>query len=341
MEGAASSPSTSVDLIRILLRHADRLGLDRTAVCADAGLEPVILEDPDARLPVGRFNAVWEAVAARSGDRDFGLRLGQAVRDYTGGHILYAVMMNCPTVGEALERFCRYHGIMADVVRLRLRRERDPAAIRFATARPRLVLHRQHAEFVASLVGSILGMLTGDRAGVVEVLFQHPRPEDTAVHRAVFGAPVHFAQAENEVRLPAGCLGWPVLLARAELLLALEPLARQLADRLTADRLWGDRVLQLQSRALVRGDPPSLETVARELALSPRHLQNRLKEEGTSYRALLEQVRREFALRSLEDGESSLADITFLLGFAEQSAFQRAFKKWTGMTPGAYRRQKG
>jgi AraC-like DNA-binding protein len=90
---------------------------------------------------------------------------------------------------------------------------------------------------------------------------------------------------------------------------------------------------------LLRGDKPSVEIIARNLAVSRRHLQNKLRTEDTTYRQLLDAVRKEIAMDCLNKPQMNLCDIAFLLGFAEQSTFNHAFKRWTGMTPTAYQQQ--
>jgi len=95
-------------------------------------------------------------------------------------------------------------------------------------------------------------------------------------------------------------------------------------------------VTHLIGKMLSRGEKPMLDAVARELAVSTRHLQNKLKEEGSTYRAILDQLRKEIALEYLSKPEVTIYDVAFLLGFSEQSAFNHAFKRWTGSIPTEY-----
>jgi AraC-like DNA-binding protein len=120
-------------------------------------------------------------------------------------------------------------------------------------------------------------------------------------------------------------------------LVSLEPLAQRLLEGLYPPDSWTDRVVRLLGGMLVAGSRPSLDAVARELAVSPRSLQKSLKTEGASYQRLLDRVRQEIAIDSLGDPDLSLCDVAFLLGFAEQSAFNHAFKRWTGSSPRQYR----
>ncbi|MBN1261679.1 MAG: helix-turn-helix transcriptional regulator, partial [Anaerolineae bacterium] len=101
---------------------------------------------------------------------------------------------------------------------------------------------------------------------------------------------------------------------------------------------WTDKVAGRISAMLVRGEKPCIANVAQELAISVRHLQNQLQREGMTYRLLLERLRKEAALTYLEDSGVPICDVAFLLGFADQSVFNHAFKRWTGISPGVYRR---
>jgi AraC-like DNA-binding protein len=133
-------------------------------------------------------------------------------------------------------------------------------------------------------------------------------------------------------------LDLPIFLANPELLERLEHFAQEMLDRLSPPESWSGRVTHLIGQALLRGDKPTLDAVAYELVISRRHLQNKLREEGTTYRVLLDELRKETSLKYLTRPEVPLFDIAFLLGFSEQSAFNHAFKRWTGTSPQQYRR---
>jgi AraC-like DNA-binding protein len=288
---------------------------------------------------VERFGVVWREIAQQAGDPAFGLHLGETATELAGGHILLSVMMNCPTLGEALNRFFRYHGLLADFAQPRMHLEPTLARLTWETFDPGMELHRQHAECVLSMLASILRRLTGGRIAMVQVRFVHPAPADTREHQRIFRCPLSFAQPDNELLIQREDLSLPVVLANPELLPSLDPIARKLLERSYERETWADRVTRLLSAQLLRGEQPRLERVAQELAIGGRQLQNKLRGEGTTYRQLLEQVQRETALGCLRKPDVSLYDIAFLLGFSQQSAFNHAFRRWTGCSPGEYRRQ--
>jgi AraC-like DNA-binding protein len=230
---------------------------------------------------------------------------------------------------------------MADAVRPQLYEDTNSAKICLETSPPELLLSRHTVEFVFSLFASVLRFLADNRFYFKEVRFQHPTPASISEHQRIFRANVVFEQLQNELVIDNALLMEPVALANPSVLEALEPVARRLMGRLYSDRLWTNRVTKTQSRMLLEGQKPSVEAVAGELAVSIRQLQNRLSEEGTTYQRLFDRVRREIALNFLDDKDASMSDIAFWVGFSDQSGFNHAFKKWTGMTPGAYRNRKG
>jgi AraC-like DNA-binding protein len=130
-----------------------------------------------------------------------------------------------------------------------------------------------------------------------------------------------------------------IFLADLELLDKLEQLAQERLNQLYAPDTWADRVAQLIAQMLLQGEKPTIGAISRGLALSTRHLQNKLKREDVTYRMLLDQVRKEIALGYLEKGDVAICDLAFLLGFSEQSAFNHAFRRWTGSTPTVIRNQ--
>lgn len=330
--------TASVDLVRVLLRFASGIGLDLGGFWEATGLDPQTLENGEARIPIEQFNAVWSQVALRAGDPNLGLHLGEVSSRLPSGGILSAVMMNCPTVGSAMEKLARYHALSTDFVRLRLSEEGEHATVSWEPVSSDVPLDRHHSEAVLCGLVLVLRRLTEDRMRLVEVRFTHPRPADTTEHRRILGCPVAFEQPRNELLIRRRDLALPVFMANPELLRRLERFAQEMLDRLVPPDTWADRVIQSLCRMLWRGEKPALGAVAYQLAIGPRQLQNKLREEETTYRALLDQLRQEIALEYLREPGETICDIAFLLGFSEQSAFNHAFKRWTGSTPQEYRR---
>jgi AraC-like DNA-binding protein len=148
---------------------------------------------------------------------------------------------------------------------------------------------------------------------------------------------VLFNQPHDAILIQCKDLDLPIPLANPGLLQRLEQIAADMLAELSSPNTWSEQVSQGITQMLMRGEKPDIGTLAADLAISTRQLQNKLKDEGTSYQQLLDQVRQLLALRYLDNPDLNLFDIAFLLGYSDQSAFNHAFKRWTGASPGEYR----
>lgn len=330
------NPTISADMIRLLLKYASGSGMDDREILSSAGLDPHVLDNARARIPAQVFDRLWDEVSIRSGDDNFGLHFAQAYHPISSGHILFAVMLNCGTVRSAIEKFCKYHNLMNDAVRPRLEIKEDAAMFGLDVSNPSARLQRHAAEALLGILNSIFVHLTEGACTPLEVRFQHKRPDDITEHKKVFGAPLLFLQEKNSLILERRHLDRKVFLADRQLLETLEHYALNLLHRIYLPDTFSDRVVKVLVKDL-HETGPSLESVAKKMALSVRTLQVRLTEEGTTFTKLLDHVRHELALRYLKDPGISICDVAFLLGFSEQSAFNHAFRRWRGTTPGKYR----
>jgi len=170
-----------------------------------------------------------------------------------------------------------------------------------------------------------------------EVRFQHSAPADTSEHARIFRCPVQFDQPDNALVFPRRLLAAPLSQADAQVRGMLDAYA----DRLLAELNQGHGVLDRARLELARQLPeqgPDLEAIAAALALTPRTLQRRLREGGLSFSQLVDETRQQLALHYLRDPALELAEIAFLVGFSEAGSLARAFRRWTGTSPGEYRR---
>jgi len=235
---------------------------------------------------------------------------------------------------EALGRLVRYILVLSDTLDYELVEEVEGASL--VMTRPH---HRRGAQLAneCALAASMsaLRQIGGSNVTPTEVSFQHGAPSSTAEHWAFFGCPVRFDQPTNRLRFDDSTLRIRSRLAdeglSAYLLTKLDDLHR--AERAPS---IADRAFRTVTDSLPDGLPTKFD-VARRLGLSERTLHRRLAEEGESFRAITKRARREAAESLLADGRNSLAEVAFLTGFGDQSAFQRAFKAWTGQTPLAFR----
>jgi AraC-like DNA-binding protein len=256
-------------------------------------------------------------------------------RNQSRRDILTAVMFNCPTLGTAMEKLVHYHDLATDLIKIRIQEEGETAHFAWETPLEGL-LDRQISEAVIAWLFFTLQGLSDRPVPVRRVNFRHPEPMDTREHQKLFNCQVTFEQASNEIIVTREILDFPVPLADTRITPPLENILQEQLKALYPPNTWSERVSHFIRQRLLQGEQSTLPIAAREMALSARQLQNKLKAENTSYRKLLEQVRKEIALRYLKEPDVNLYDIAFLLGFSDQSAFTHAFKRWTGTTPGKF-----
>jgi AraC-like DNA-binding protein len=321
----------------MLFQYAASMGMDVADIQAAAGLALDELVHADTRVPIEQLSIVWTELVRHSGDPNFGLHLGEMSNRLAVGGILFSVMMNCATVGHALEKYAAYHSLATDFVQLRLIRAGELARVVWEPADASLALDRHFTETVFCGLAFPLDWLTQGAVKPVEIHFSHAQPADTNEHKRIFGCPLVFGASQNALVLQATDLDRPVVLANAQLLDTLETHAQEMLARLYPPDTWADQVVHQINQSFTQGEKPTLEMVAGALAISPRQLQNKLKAEQVTYQALLDEVRQELALKYLRDRQITICEIAFLLGFSEQSAFNHAFKRWLDMTPGEFR----
>jgi AraC-like DNA-binding protein len=323
----------AVAFLRALLDRAGVAGIDATMVLDAVGVSRATLDDVNGWVPVDAMARAWMLVSEKAVDPDFGLHAAETLPMGVYGVLEFATMTS-PHILETLERVARYYRLMGAMSELGLEVGRESARV---SLRPVLSIEparlRHYHEYTFAFLVTRGQMLAGDGVAPSEVRFMHPAPPGVSEHARIFRAPVRFAQRDNELVVPRAVLGMPLRTANPAITAALQATGETMLAT-SAQDVHGRARVALRE-ALEAGDA-RLEVVARRLGVGARTLQRRLGERGTTYARVLDEVRRETAQRWVEQGTMSFGEIAFGLGFSEPSAFHRAFKRWTGRTPGAY-----
>jgi AraC-like DNA-binding protein len=318
-----------------VLAWAEGQGLPPGTLRAAEGLSPGALASPTARVPLGTFYALLEALAARLEEPCTGLRVVAALRAEDLDALGF-LGVSSATLGSALEAGLRYQRLWSDGERLEREARGEAVHVRFHPHGPARPAHHLAAQVVLGDVVLNAGALVGGLPGAC-VRFRGPPAGPPARYLALLGLPVRFGAAEDAVELPARLLERPLPGANAGLSRVLTRTADALLAQLPDGARLASRVRALLPEVLPEGEGV-LARVAARLRLPPRTLQRRLREEGTSLEAEREAFRRERALALLAGGER-IAEVAWRLGYSVPSAFHHAFRRWTGLSPEAWRRQ--
>lgn len=330
---AATMRCASLAGLDVLLQ---RRGVMLEPVCAAVGVDPALLSQPEARLPVRQFVELLEHAAHVSGDEGIGLRLGCSQDPSTFGPLADAIV-HATDVAGAVANVARWFHVHQEGAGLELRIEGRHALIAYSIRDPQVLEYRQDAELSIAKMMNFARILTGNRAWAPHaVYFEHPEPRDSAEHRRVFGAPVYFSQPCNALVAPRELLSQRLAGDGRQRLEQLQRLAESLAPPAPADELLALVRQQIQRR--LRAGNVSIQAVAAALDLSERTLQRRLGESGVTFNELVEGMRLDLSRRYLRQDHLSLTEIGYLLGYSELSAFSRAFRRWTGVSPIEFRR---
>lgn len=330
----------SVYLTRSIVQYAvAKYGVDADGLCAAAGIETTLLNQPDERIPGTLHSAVWREAIQRTGDEDLGLHLGEVFNLAAFGIVGY-VVVNCQTLEQVLEKLSRYTHLFSQGVYIHFAVSEGLVFCDCDIAddlKNYLLTEPRHA--IESTFSSLLTatkFLTGKHLRPQAVWFGYPRPVNTSEHDRIFQTNPQFSMPTNRLIFDANCLNWSVLSANLNLLSVFEHHAETMLNTMVREDSYTRQVVQAIAQQL-KGELPSIKVIAHSLAISVRQLQRELQAEGRSYQQILDETRKELALRHLKNPDTPIYDVAFLLGFSEPSAFNRAFKRWTGQTPRNYR----
>lgn len=330
----------SVRLARLILATTRVNGADAMQVAAAAGLDVAALDSADARVTSDVEEALWREASRATGVDAIGLAAAALVQPGMFDVLDYAVRSSV-NVEAALARLIRLNRLEHDAATF--------AVERFGAGRVRLAHRfvgggtpgRHLTEFTLAGLLVAARQCTEQAIAPLEVHLRGARPTELAPYTKVFGETVRFEQPEGALILDEKVLALPFKRADSGLCAILERHAEALLAALPPPvTSLEDRVRALVT-AQLRGGDPSITAIAAQLHMSERSLQRKLAAEQSSFDAIVDDLRAELARRYLEDRRLAIGEVAFLLGYSEPSAFHRAFKRWTGRTPGEHRRDMG
>ncbi|GGC76097.1 AraC family transcriptional regulator [Marinobacter halophilus] len=323
--------------VLVLLRATEAEGGDTNTLKTQYHLSDSALASPDARISIPRFMRLGHAAITLTGNKALGLRMGALTRPIDAG-IAGVAAETGPTIGQALATLIRYALLSSQNSRGESTLSPEQRTARFYSIRP---YNRYNCFVVDSILAAWTQMvrhMTGRYDVLEQVRIEYPSIGLDEVFESWFRCPVEFGATENSIRLKASVWEQVPFQAHEGMHEKLTNGCEQELKQLRKGWSVADRARYLMT-PLLKGETPTLEALATRLGTTPWTLQRQLASEGTGFRQLLDDTRKQLAQDYLQETGSSLSEIAWLLGFANPPAFHKAYQRWHGVSPGERRKQ--
>ncbi len=308
--------------------------LDPEPLLTAVGLSPSLLHSPQARVSAKHYGELWRLVARTLDDEFFGC---DSRRMKSGSFALLChSLLDCRTLGRALERSLRFYALILDDVAGTLRPGAQWARLALeqrAGVPPKPFAH----EVLLTLLHGVSCWLVGRRIPIVRAQFAYPEPAYGAEYRVMYSSELKFNRPQTAIEFEAAHLRLPIVQNERSVKEFLRNAPENILVKYKNGRSLTARIRR-RLRQVLPAQVPDFATLAAELNMAAATMRRRLHEEGASYQEIKDQLRRDLAIGYLSHSERSVMDIALELGFSERSAFHRAFRKWTGASPGEFRR---
>jgi len=287
-------------------------------------------------LPVKQVLELLEEVAVVSGIDDLGLKVGARYHPADWGAYGY-LFLNSPTVLQALKSWVQVTREEQQGAHARLEFVKEGIRLEYAVIDPPDVRRRQDAEMTLAVLVQAIRVIAGAAVNPEAVHFEHSRPRMTATHRLLFRAPVSFGMGVNAIILDHRLASTPVPNADAQL---LGVISKFLGDSrsVSAREVSIIDLVEVAVRPLISQGKVNLNTVSRRIGMSSRTVQRRLSEAGFTFEQCADRVRRRIVEELLKEGELEIKEIAYQIGMSGGPALSRAYKRWAGIPPVAFRR---
>lgn len=335
-----TSTSVSLSYLRVILNYCKSNGVSALDLCKEAGVDPDQLKNIEERIPREDSIKIFSAAQKLLNDPDVGLRAGQAMQPGFFG-VLGLSLISAKNAEQALELGMRYQSLVADGLKMTKEIVDDQVKIVIPSS-------VEGVEFTKAGIDTLLSsLLTLTKTGFgadfrpswISLTFR--QPENVSTYQELFKCPLEFDAEQTVVAFPKKYLEFDLLQANPDILEGMKPMMEQQLSNFKVSKQsdWLISCRNYIASHLCYG-PVDKESLAEHLNLSPRQLRRQLEGESLNITTLIEDTRSELALKYILELDKSLLDITYLLGYKEQASFQKAFKLWTGYTPGNYRQLK-
>ena len=320
---------------RILWRTIESYNIDPNAVFREAGLDPEKISDTESRFPVENMRKAWTLAAEHIADPCFGAKAG----NYWFPGDLYAIgytFLSSTTLTDALGRVARYNEVVDRVISFEMSETQSEVKLSYNNSLKALLDIPALEVARWSVLVALCRRAKSEHFSPLSVRLKQEKPECIEAYQDYFQCDIHFGQKESSVIFDKKAAEEHLPAKNEGLVLVNEKALIDCINNLHQDEITR-KVANIITDQLASGNL-SDQFVAEKLFMSTRTLQRKLAVEGTTYKQILESIQKEFTSEYLKDKKLSLTEISFLLGFSEQSVFTRACKRWFDKTPSQIRK---
>lgn len=330
-----NEPLVPVNIPALMIKMCTNNGIEQDLLLDKTGIPPEILKDPSARLAYRQMLPLLENFITYFPSKHPGIDLGMTININQFGMLGYAIL-SCPDLMEALVLCHKYHMLVEPAFNFEIIDHGDIIAIPLASYIPHNNIHNMVSDIFAVSFIQLSKFLTGcSDIRPLEMRFNYPRPDDIEKHQLNCDCPVVFDQPRTEIIVSKTVLKQPLIMADQVTASMAEAQCSELLARFGARE-----VLIVKVRRIILAKPgifPSVDEVADQLAISTRTLGRSLRDIGTSYQRILDDIRKEISIEYLCSSHLPVEEIAALTGYSDPSNFRKAFRRWTGRTPSSYR----
>jgi AraC-like DNA-binding protein len=333
--GRAEPGTVAICFVAAALKAVRDRQMDAEALLNRVGLSPSLLQVPQARVSAKHYGELWRLVALTLDDEFF----GQDSRRMKAGSfaMLVHAVLGCKSLGQAMERSLRFYGLILDDIAGTLVRGAKEATVVLRPRAQGLPARVFGHEVLLMLLHGVACWLVGRRIPILRAHFSYPEPAHSAEYRLMYCTTLSYSQPDTAITFAVEYLDLPIVQNER----TVKEFLRTAPESILVKYKNGSSLtarIRRRLRQTLPGEVPDFESLAAELNMTTATLRRRLHEEGASYQGIKDQLRRDLAIGYLSHSGRSVMDIALELGFSERSAFHRAFRKWTGASPGEFRR---
>jgi AraC-like DNA-binding protein len=334
--GRAEPGTVAICFVAAALDAARARHIDPDPLLTQVGLSSALLQMPQARVSAKQYGELWRLIAITLDDEFF----GQDSRRMKAGSFAMLVhsVVGCRDLGQALDRSLRFYGLILDDIGGALLRCDAEATIvlreRVVDAVPRVFGN----EVLLMLLHGVACWLVGRRIPILRAEFRYSKPAHSDEYQQMYCTDLTYDKPHTAIVFAAEYLKLPVVQNERSVKEFLRTAPESILVKYKNGSSLSARIRR-RLRQQLPGTVPEFERIAGELNMTAATLRRRLQEEGATYQGIKDHLRRDLAISYLSHTERGIMDIALELGFSERSAFHRAFRKWTGASPGEFRRR--